>query len=59
MSIGDNWIIECDSKTSKEGDTINGKTTLYFKHVDTEMYLYTDSSSKYTNQNCPRCPIVG
>jgi hypothetical protein len=23
------------------------------------MYLYTDINSKFTNQNCRRCPIVG
>lgn len=36
-----------------------GKTKFYLKHKDTGLYLYTDNQSKFTNQNCRRCPIVG
>ena len=38
---------------------IYGKTKFYLKHRDTGQYLYTDQGSKYTEQNCRRCPIVG
>jgi dolichyl-phosphate-mannose--protein O-mannosyl transferase len=54
---GDNWIIECDSE-DVEG-YIYGKTKFYLKHRDTGNYLYSDTNSKYTENNCRRCPIVG
>jgi len=53
----DNWVIECES-----GDVdgnVYGSTQFYLRHAHTGMYLYTDSGSKYTQQNCRRCPIVG
>jgi dolichyl-phosphate-mannose--protein O-mannosyl transferase len=50
---GDNWIVEC------EGEYLYGKTHFYMKHLDTGKYLYTDYSSKYTESNCRRCPIIG
>lgn len=43
---GDNWQIECES-----GDVdgmVYGKTNIYLKHKDTGLYLFTDSSSKFT-----------
>jgi hypothetical protein len=36
-----------------------GKTLFYLKHPNTGLYLYTDNGSKYNEQNCHRCPIVG
>ena len=54
---GDNWEVECES------DDVNGyvygKTKFYLKHRDSGLYLYTDGGSKYNEQNCRRCPIIG
>jgi dolichyl-phosphate-mannose--protein O-mannosyl transferase len=54
---GDNWIIECEG--NDVDGLVYGKTTFYLKHRDTGLYLYTDTNSKYNDNNCRRCPIIG
>lgn len=54
---GDNWQIECDS--DHVDGVVYGKTKFYLKHRDTGLYLYSDMNSKYNENNCRRCPIVG
>eukprot|EP01006_Ploeotia_vitrea_P010285 TRINITY_DN26696_c0_g1_i2.p1 TRINITY_DN26696_c0_g1~~TRINITY_DN26696_c0_g1_i2.p1 ORF type:complete len:236 (-),score=4.73 TRINITY_DN26696_c0_g1_i2:7-714(-) len=58
---GDNWIVECGF-VSKEVSTNNWNrdAVVSFKHVDTNKYLYTSKSVKFTTQNCgQQCPIMG
>lgn len=54
---GDNWFIEWTEKSI--GDSIDGKTSFYLKHVSSSYYLYTDASSLYNHNNCRNCPIIG
>ncbi len=54
---GDNWIVECHA--NDVDGYLYAKTQFYLRHKDTDKYLYTDSGSKYNNQNCRRCPIIG
>lgn len=35
-----------------------GRTKFYLQHVDTGKYLDAFSNYKYTNKNCPNCPVV-
>ena len=61
---GDDWQIMCNDMTSlgatkKLGEIMYGDTLFFLKHVDSDRYLMTDNDNAYTNQNCPRCPIVG
>lgn len=60
---GDDWELVCNEvsnygPTKKKGDLITGKDIFYLKHIDTSCMLVSDSTYRYTNQNCPRCPIV-
>ena len=54
---GDNWVVECDS--DDVDNAVFAKTKFYLRHKDTDLYLYTDAQSKYTEYNCRRCPIIG
>lgn len=54
---GDNWEVECESDDID--GYVQGKTKFYLKHRDSGLYLYTDGGSKYNEQNCRRCPIIG
>ena len=51
---GDNFILECGS-----GSVWDKGVKVYFKHVKTGGYLKSAPAWLYTQQNCPRCPIVG
>ena len=60
---GDDWIMECNDKpqygrAQTKGTIIEGSTLFFLKHIDTNMYLMTDTTN-YNRQNCPRCPIIG
>ena len=55
--VSDNWKVECYPNTSTgfwEKDS-----PVRLKHVETGRYLGATSSTKFTQQNCPNCPIVG
>jgi hypothetical protein len=49
--------LECQANAVN--NHVFGKTLFYLRHANTGLYLYTDNGSKYTEQNCHRCPIVG
>ena len=60
---GDDWILECNDKpqygrAQTKGSIIEGSTLFFLKHMDTNMYLMTDTTD-FNRQNCPRCPIIG
>lgn len=55
--VSDNWKVECDPKTSS--GTWDKDTPVRLKHVETGRYLGASSNTKFTQQNCPNCPIVG
>ena len=54
---GDNWYIQCKDKL--DGDYIDGKTEFHLKHANSGQFLYTDSGSLFTQQNCRNCRIIG
>ena len=60
----DDWELLCNDRadygvTKKVGETLSGKDLFHLKHVETGCFLTSDSGSRFTNQNCPRCVIVG
>ena len=53
---GDNWKVVCDAGQSywDRGSPIS------FSHVDTNKYLYSSGTAKFTTGNCGQgCPIMG
>lgn len=60
----DNWLLEClDDKTKRISlemkDTIKGTTKFQLRHTISQALAVCELKNAYTNQNCPRCPIVG
>lgn len=60
---GDDWIIECNTQpyygwTGISGDALMGKSLFYLLHQDATTYLETAIAQKFTQSNCPRCPII-
>ena len=46
---GDDWIMMCNNKSNlgpikKNGDFIDGSTLFFLKHIDTNMFLFTDTT---------------
>eukprot|EP00923_Selenidium_pygospionis_P046251 GHVN01079745.1.p1 GENE.GHVN01079745.1~~GHVN01079745.1.p1 ORF type:complete len:279 (-),score=70.96 GHVN01079745.1:180-1016(-) len=62
---GDNWRVECaasevSAKTGKAGKGVWMKNKgVGLRHIDLNGVLFADSSTKFTQSNCPRCPIIG
>ena len=61
---GDDWELICNERadygpTKKAGEDVTGKDLFHLKHMDSGCMLTSDSSAKFTNQNCYRCVIVG
>lgn len=55
---GDNWILNCDESMPSKNWHRGG--IVYMQHVDTQKYLSTSESSKFTANNCGQgCPIMG
>ena len=54
--ISDNWQLLCETSANKSWEV---GSPFRLKHVDTGKFLASSSQSKFTNQNCPNCPIVG
>ncbi|EKU22443.1 stromal cell-derived factor 2 [Nannochloropsis gaditana CCMP526] len=53
---GDNWEVVCmapGAKFWRRGDEVR------FKHKDTGRFLQTEAKHRFTQKNCPNCPIVG
>ena len=53
IDTNDNFLVECDSGVWNAG------TVVTFQHLNTKGYLASHQGLTYTNQNCPRCPMVG
>ena len=46
---GDDWIMMCNDKPNlgpvkKDGEIIDGSTLFFLKHIDTNMFLFTDTT---------------
>jgi dolichyl-phosphate-mannose--protein O-mannosyl transferase len=50
---GDNWRIVCQGKWWSRSRAVA------IQHVDTGMYLSTDTAAKFNQHNCRNCPIQG
>jgi dolichyl-phosphate-mannose--protein O-mannosyl transferase len=50
---GDNWQVVC------AGTYWNSDQPFHLRHLDTGRYLAASDQAKFTQQNCPNCPIVG
>ena len=60
---GDDWELVCNEVSGygpikKLGEQLTGKDVFFLKHANTGCMLISDSTFRYTHQNCPRCPIV-
>jgi len=49
---GDNWRVECDSYWMRDAG-------IRLVHGNTNKYLHSTASQRFTQRNCPNCPIVG
>lgn len=59
---GDNWRVECWPRAGSEEAPERLWTSaalVRFLHVDTKAHLAGSSKAKFTQANCPRCPIQG
>lgn len=58
---GDNWRVECihSNKSKNSNDYWQRNQRIQLKHVSTQKYLSMSPTHKYTDANCPHCPIVG
>ncbi|CEM00828.1 unnamed protein product [Vitrella brassicaformis CCMP3155] len=54
--VGDNFIVECGDKKAEVWE--RGKKVA-LKHEGLPGYLRTTAKHKFTQANCPRCPILG
>jgi len=50
---GDDWEVSCKGQHWVRGQEVR------FKHKDTGMYLHSHTAHRFTQQNCPSCPIQG
>ncbi|GMI05560.1 hypothetical protein TrVE_jg1870 [Triparma verrucosa] len=50
----DDWKIVCSSGTHWSVDV-----PFHLQHVETKQFLTSDQGARFTQQNCPNCPIVG
>jgi len=52
---GDDWVVICATKsgTWERGENVE------FRSVDTGRYLASSNNAKFTQANCPNCPILG
>jgi len=62
--MGDDWEVQCNERADygpikKAGESLTGKDLFHLSHKETGCLLVTDSGSRFTQQNCPRCVIVG
>lgn len=53
---GDSWELQCVRKGEKKWTR---GAAVKLKHANTQRYLITSDKNKFTQQNCPNCPIVG
>lgn len=56
---GDNWKVECVDGNGNSAGYWERNQRIQLKHIVTKKYLSTSTSFKYTDHNCPHCPIVG
>ena len=54
--VKDDWILECESQPTPY---LKGSTMFSLKHVVTGVYVATDRTVTFTQQNCHNCPIHG
>lgn len=50
----DDWKIICSSGSNWSVDV-----PFHLQHKETGKFLTSDSGARFTQQNCPNCPIVG
>ena len=55
--MSDNWRVECEPRPSSGHWDKDSPVRL--RHVETGRYLGASGAMKFTQQNCPNCPIVG
>ena len=61
---GDDWEIVCNvdinyGPVKGQGQKVQGKDLFQLRHVDTGHVLTSEKNFRFTQQNCPRCVIVG
>jgi len=52
---GDNWVVIC---TTKSGFW-EREEQVEFRSTETGKYLASSTQAKFTQNNCPNCPILG
>ena len=61
---GDDWEVVCNVDTNYgpvkgQGQKVLGKDLFQLRHIDTGNVLTSEKNFRFTQQNCPRCVIVG
>jgi hypothetical protein len=53
---GDNWEVVCPTKGATHWKR---EAEVRFKHKDTGKWLQSQAAHRFTQRNCPNCPIIG
>ena len=55
----DNWTVLCAERRGKSDPVWRRGARVTLRSPNTGAYLHSHSQHRYTQRNCPNCPIVG